>query len=725
MTHPAAFFAPQPAAPSRRDFLKTAAAGAGLVVAFSFPVHRLAAAEPGTETFAPNAFIRVAPDGTVTVICKHIEFGQGPYTGTATILADELDADWDKIKVESAPANAALYNNNKFGKVQGTGGSTAMAESWDQLRKAGAEARARLVAAAAESWNVPESEITVAKGVISHPSGKSGGFGEFATRAQSVTLKSEAKPKDPSQWTYIGKTVARVDTPDKVNGKAVFTFDVAKPDMLTCVIARPPRFGGKVKSFDASKAMKIKGVVEAVAVPQGVAVLAKGYWAARKGADAVKVKWDESGAEKRGSDELIAKYSDLVKQTGTIARHDGDVEKALGSGQAIEATYIFPYLAHAPMEPNDCVIERTENGAHLSFGSQIQTIDQGAAAQVLGLKPEQVTIDTLLAGGSFGRRATPQGDMAGEAAAVLKASKHKGPIKVVWTREDDIKGARYRPIYVHRIRAALDNEGNIAAWDQAVAGQSIFKGSPFEGMMKNGVDPSMVEGADDLPYTIPNFRVSGHIEPVGVPVLWWRSVGHTHTAYSTETFLDELADAAKADPVEFRRKLLKNSPRHLGVLELVAEKSGWGSPLPEGRARGIAVHKSFDSYVAQVAEVSVGKDGLPKVERVVCVVDCGIAINPDIIRAQMEGGIGYGLSAALYGAIELDHGRVVQSNFYDYRVLRINEMPAVEVHIVPSTESPTGVGEPGVPPIAPAVGNAWAKLTGKRVRRLPFSAQTA
>ncbi len=365
---------------------------------------------------------------------------------------------------------------------------------------------------------------------------------------------------------------------------------------------------------------------------------------------------------------------------------------------------------------------RTVPNCHLA--PRAKTVDQTAAAQALGLKPEQIAINTLLAGGSFGRRATPQGDMALEAAEVLKASKHKGPIKVVWTREDDIRGGRYRPLYAHRLRGAVDQDGTIVGWDQVVAGQSVLKGSPFEAAIKNGVDPSMVEGASDLPYAIPNLRVSGHIEEVGVPVLWWRSVGHTHTAFATETFFDELADAAKVDPVELRRRLLKNSPRHLGVLELVADKSGWGSPVPEGRARGVAVHKSFASYVAQVAEVSVGKDGLPNVHRVVCAVDCGIAINPDIIRAQMEGGIGFGLSAALFGAIDLDKGRVVQSNFHDYRVLRINEMPAVEVHMVPSKEKPTGAGEPGVPPIAPAVANAWAKLTGERVRRLPFTRRT-
>jgi isoquinoline 1-oxidoreductase subunit beta len=410
-----------------------------------------------------------------------------------------------------------------------------------------------------------------------------------------------------------------------------------------------------------------------------------------------------------------------VTQPGLIARNDGDAEKTLASGgKVVEATYVFPYLAHAPLEPNDCVIRRTEGGAELILGSQLQTVDQTVAAQVLGLRPEQVAVKTVLAGGSFGRRATPASDMAAEAAEVLKAAKHQGPIKVIWSREDDIKGGRYRPMFVHRVRGVV-KDGMIAAWDQIAAGQSFIFGSPFEkAIVKEGIDETMVEGASDATYAIPNMRVSVHREEVGVPTLWWRSVGHTHTAYVVETFLDELAASAGIDELELRRKLLANDQRRLAVLNLVAEKSGWGTPPPAGRARGIAVHKSFNTYVAQVAEVSRGEEGLPKVEKVWCAVDCGVAINPDVIVAQMQGGIGYGLSAALFSAIDLDKGRVVQSNFNSYRILRIHEMPQIEVHIMPSTEKPTGVGEPGVPPLAPSVANAWAKLTGERVKQLPF-----
>lgn len=715
-----------PVSANRRQFLQGSAA-LGLVIGFHLPVPgRAQAAEPAGE-FVPNAFIRIAPDDTVTVLSKHIEFGQGPYTGIATILADELDADWAQMRVESAPADAKKYANSAFG-IQGTGGSTTMANSWDQLRTAGAEARARLVAAAAKQWGVDAGSITIEKGVVRDTTGKSATFGQLAALAQETPVAGPFKPKEPAAWKLIGTRLPKVDTLPKTNGTAMFTIDVKMPDMLTCVLARPTRFNAKVKSFDAAPALSVPGVKEVFAVPQGVAVLADGFWAAKKGRDALKIEWDESGTEARDSQEIIKHYLKLARVQGAIARNDGDADGALsGAAKVTEATYVFPYLAHAPLEPNNCVIHRMDDGgAELLFGSQLQTVDQGAAAAVLGLKPEQVQIKTLLAGGSFGRRATPAGDMAAEAAEVLKAAQHKGPIKVLWTREDDIKGGRYRPIFVHRLRGGIDAEGNIVGWDQVIVGQSFMRGSPFEsGMVKNGVDQTMVEGASTLPYQIPNLRVSAHMAEVGVPTLWWRSVGSTHTAFSTETFLDQLAEAAGIDPLVIRRKLLTKHPRHLAVLELAAEKAGWDTPPPQGRARGLAVHESFHSYVAHVVEVSMGEEGLPKVERVVVAADCGIPINPDVIKAQLEGGMGFGLSAAMFASIDLEEGRVVQSNFHDYRVLRINEMPDVEVHIVPSKEKPTGIGEPGVPPIAPAIANAWSKLTGQRVFTLPFTHSAA
>lgn len=707
---------------SRRQFLKGSAA-AGLIIGLQLPMGSRGAAAASPTTFVPNAFLRIAPDSTVTVVSKHIEFGQGPYTGIATILADEIDADWSQVRVVSAPADVEKYQNFAFG-AQGTGGSTAMANSWDQLRNAGAEARARLIAAAADQWGEDAASITIEKGIVKSRSGKSAKFGELVERAQALTLPGPFKPKDPSQWRLIGKDVPRVDTPSKTNGTARFTIDVKLPDMATCLVAHPSRFGAKVTSFDAADALAVSGVKEVFAIPQGVAVVADGFWAAKKGRDALKIDWDETGTETRSSTDLIRDFLETSKKTGDVARNDGDAAGALaGAAKVIEATYTFPYLAHAPMEPNDCVIRRTDDGgAELLFGSQLQTVDQNVAAHVLGLKPEQVKIETLLAGGSFGRRATPTGDMAAEAAEVLKGAKHTGPIKIIWTREDDIKGGRYRPIFVHRVRGGLDADGNIIAWDQVVVGQSFMKGTLFEEhMVKNGVDQTMVEGASTLPYQIPNLRVSAHTAEVGVPTLWWRSVGSTHTGYATEVFLDQLADTAGIDPLELRRKLLVKHPRHLAVLERAAEAADWGKPMPKGKARGLAVHSSFNSFVAHVVEVSAGPDGMPKIERVVCAADCGTAINPDVIKAQLEGGMGYGLSAALFGAIDLEKGRIAQSNFDDHRVLRINEMPPIEVHIVSSTEKPTGIGEPGVPTIAPALANAWARLTGERVNALPFS----
>jgi isoquinoline 1-oxidoreductase beta subunit len=712
----------------RRSFLKGAAiAGAGLLIGFRFDPRGYAgqafAAEGGSPgEFAANAFIRIAPDNSVTILCKHIEFGQGPFTGFATIIADELDAHRDQIKVEHAPADVTKYANLHWG-AQGTGGSSAMANSWMQLRQAGAEARARLLAAAAKQWNAPASEITIDNGVVKHASGKSAQFGELVETAQALPAPQDVKPKDPSQWRYIGKDFARVDAKPKTNGTALYTIDVKLPVMLTCVIARPARFGAKVKSFDPAPALAVNGVAEVFAIPTGVAVLAKGFWQAKKGVGALKVEWDETGTEGRSSAQILEECKTLVKSHGAIAANQGDAAATLSNAaKLIEATYTFPYLAHAPMEPNDCVIRRTANGVELIYGCQTQTLDQAMAASVLGLKPEQVEIKTLLAGGSFGRRATPAADMATEAAHVLKAAKHQGPIKVMWSREDDIRGGRYRPIFAHRARAGIDGAGNVVGWEHVIAGQSFIIGSAFEKMLvKDGIDATMVEGVSNLAYAVPNLKVSVHNVKVGVPTLWWRSVGHTHTAFAVETFIDELAAAAGQDEVAFRRKMLAGKPRHLGVLNLAAEKAGWGTPLPKGKARGVAVHESFGSVVAHVVEVSIGEEGLPKVEGAVTAVDCGQPINPDVIRAQMDGGLGFGLSAALFDAIDLEDGRVVQSNFHDYRQLRINEMPEVEIHIIPSSEKPSGVGEPGVPPIAPAVANAWAKLTGERVRDLPFA----
>jgi isoquinoline 1-oxidoreductase beta subunit len=706
---------------TRRRFLQgTALAAGALVVGFRLDGRMAGAA----EALAPDAFIRIAPDNTITIISKHIEFGQGTYSGLATILAEELDADWSQVRVEAAPADAQRYGNRLVGGMQMTGGSTAMAGAWDQLRRAGATARAMLVEAAAREWGVPASAIMVDGGVISHPpSGRRATFGELASKAAALTPPAQVTLKDPKDFKLIGKRAPRVDSKAKTDGSAQFTADFAAPGLLTALIARPPRFGATVRSVDATAARRVKGVTHVVRVPSGVAVVATGFWAARQGREALRVTWDESRAERRGSDDLYAAYRTLAARPGTPAKRVGDAAGALrGATKVIEAVYEFPYLAHAPMEPLDAVVRIGADAVDLWAGSQAPTWDQQVVARIAGVPADRVRVHTLLAGGSFGRRATPDSDVAGEAAAVAKAVGGGKTVKVVWTREDDIRGGRYRPLYVHRLRAGLDARGTIVGWEHRIVGQSIGMGTAFEAaLVKDGVDATSVEGAANLPYDIPNLTVELHTTKVGVPVLWWRSVGSTHTAYSTETFLDELAHAAGRDPLELRRALLGKHPRHRAALNLAAEKSGWGQALPAGRARGIAVHESFNSVVAQVAEVSRRPDGLPRVERVVCAVDCGTAINPDVVRAQMEGGIGYGLAAALWSEVTLVQGRVQQRNFDDYRPLRIDDMPAVEVHIVPSGAAPTGVGEPGLPPIAPAVANALFHLNGQRVRRLPFA----
>src|SRR5262245_10123248 len=707
--------------PSRRALLKGAGAAGGAFVLGTFIGGKAFAAAPGDAPL-PNAFIRIGTDDTVTVLTKHLEMGQGVTTGLSTIVAEELDADWSKVAAEHAPANAVLYNNLAFGQIQGTGGSTSVANSWEQLRKAGAAMRQMLVEAAAERWGVPAAEIAVAKGVVTHrASGRSARFGELAEAAARRPVPTNVRLKDAKEWTLIGTRLPRVDSVDKTTGRAVYALDVRRPGRLTALIRRPERFGATVKSFDAAAAKAIKGVVDVVAVPAGVAVLAENTFAAMQGRDAVKVEWDESKAESRSSDEILAEYRRLAQTPGTAAAARGEPESTIGQAQRIvEAEFTFPYLAHAPMEPLNRTVELNHGNCQVWAGSQFQTIEQMVAGSILGLKPEQVKINTLSAGGSFGRRATVTADYIAEAVHIAKAISGRAPVHLVWTREDDIRGGYYRPIYLHRLRAGLDPQGNIVGWHHRIVGQSIMSGTPMEPMMvKDGVDATSVEGASNLPYGIANFRVELHSPRTGVPILWWRSVGSTHTAHATEVFFDELATAAGKDPVAFRLALLDGHPRHAAVLRLAAEKAGWGRAAPKGKGFGVAVHESFHSYVAQIAEVTVGGGGL-KVDRIVCAVDCGIAVNPDVVAAQMEGGIGFGLGAALRNKITLTKGVVDQSNFHDYEPLRISDMPKVEVHIVRSDAAPTGVGEPGVPPVAPAVANAVFAATGKRLRALPF-----
>jgi isoquinoline 1-oxidoreductase beta subunit len=712
---------------TRRTFLKGTGSAvlAALTIGFEWggstrrAVARSLSEKAATEPrFAPNAFLRIGADDSVTVIAKHLEMGQGAYTGIATVVAEELDADWTKVRVESAPADVKLYANSILGNLQGTGGSSAMANSWMQLREAGAKARAMLLTAAAKQWLVPVQELTVDNGIVYDAAKKRRAtFGSLVKTAAALPVPNTVELKDPKQYKLIGHRAARVDVPAKCDGTAQFTLDVDMPGMLVALLRRPPRFGATVKSFDATAAAAVPGVVKVVQVPRGVAVIATGFWAAKKGRDALTVEWDESQAEKRSSADLMSEYRHLADQPALSARKEGDAAAAIrAASRTLSASFEFPYLAHAPMEPLDAVVKLTPSSCEIWAGDQFQTVDQANAAHTAGLEAQQVSIHTLYAGGSFGRRANPGSDYIVEAVSIAKACGADGtPIKLQWTREDDVTGGLYRPMYFHKLEAGLDAKGALTAWRHVLVGQSIVAGTPFAGLAKGGIDSTSVEGAANIAYAIPNIDVELSTTQVGIPVLWWRVVGSSHTTFAVESFLDEVAHAAGKDPFTYRRELLEQHPRLRGVLELAAEKAGWADgPLPQGRGRGIAVAEAFKTFVAQVAEVTVDPSGGFRVDRVVCAVDCGTPINPDVIAAQMEGGIGFGLGAALYGAITVKDGRVEQSNFNSYRVLRMNEMPKVEVHIVPSAEAPTGVGEPGVAPLGPAVANALFAATGKR-----------
>ena len=707
---------------TRRAFL---AGTGGLVIGFALmPKVSAFAAESGVQAGGPdslvtlNTFVRIGTDDMVTILSKHIEFGQGPFTGLATLVAEELDADWGQMRAVHSPADDKVYANLAFG-LQGTGGSSSIANSYEQFRKAGATARAMLVAAAANEWNVPASEITVEKGRVKHAgSGKESGFGALATQAAGIKPPSNVNLKDPANFTLIGQELPKLDTFSKTNGQAIYTLDIVPDNLLVAVVAHPDHFGAAVKSFDDSEARKVKGVVDVKQVPQGVAVYADNTFAALKGRSVLKVEWDLSKAETRSSNQLSADYAKALSEKGIVASEKGDVEKAFGDAnlKILEAQIIFPFLAHAPMEPLDAVFIKAADGSlDVYNGAQFPGMDKATAAKIVGLDPSKVRLNTQITGGSFGRKAQFGSPYMQEAAAVFAATDQSRPVKHMWTREDDIRGGYYRPMYLHKMRGAIDADGRIVAWDQAIVGQSI--------LAKADLDSTSVEGASDLPYDVPNLRVVSHNVNLSIPPLWWRSVGHTHTGFAVETFLDELFQMAGKDPVLGRLQQLKEDPRYAGVLNKAAELADWGGKVPEGRERGVAVVKSFNTYVGQVVEVSAGTDGVPRVHKVWCAVDCGVAINPNVIKAQMEGGIGYGLGAVLFDAVTLgEGGAIMQSNFHDYRSIRINEMPDVEVAVIKSDAPPTGVGEPGVPPVGPATANAWRRLTGAPVRSLPIVA---
>ncbi|MBO0344097.1 xanthine dehydrogenase family protein molybdopterin-binding subunit [Roseibium limicola] len=718
---------------SRRNFLIGAGASATALV-IGLKASGALAATPEAAAAAETSFtpfVRISAEGKITAVIKHFEMGQGTTTGLTSLIAEELNADLQDVDVAFAPSNNDLYKNLAMG-MQGTGGSTAMANSYQQYRRAGAAAREMLIAAAAEKWNVSAADLTLSDGVISG-AGKSAPIADFVTAAAEMPVPAEPKLKDPSDFRIIGKTgIRRRDTSGKINGTAQFGMDLHLPGQIIVAVLHAPRTGAKVASFDASGAEEVAGFIEAKAKQDnsGVFVYATDTWSAFQAREALSVEWNFDAAESRGTDDIRAEMMTMVNSdpefTVKADLSQQEAADALASAdQVIEAEFWFPNLAHAAMEPLNCTISpREDGGIILHDGCQFPALVHPTIAGVLNLDPSKVEIRTLLAGGSFGRRANAESDYNVEAALAYALTDRTKPVKMVWSREDDVRGGYYRPAFAHKVRVGLDASGTIVAWDHRIAGQSIAKGTMFENfMVHEGVDHTSVEGIPDTPYAIPGLHVGLTDSKPLSKVLWWRSVGNTHTAYVMETMLDMVAKAAGQDPVDYRLKLLAGGTadqnRLAGVLREVADKSGWSNKAPEGHARGVAVHKSFGSYVAEIVEVSGTVEDGVKIEKVTCAVDCGIVINPDVVIAQMEGGIGYGIGHVMRNAITFDGGEVVQSNFYDYEPLRMPDIAAIDVHIVASTDEPTGVGEPGVPPSGPALANAIAGL-GKRVTHLPM-----
>lgn len=706
----------------RRGFLKTGAAGAaGLVIGFYLPgrLESLAAAPAGASPASLNAWMLISPDDSVKIMIDKSEMGQGILTALCMIAAEELDCDWKKIHTEFAPA-AKEYFNPAFG-MQGTGGSSSVRSSWDPMRKAGAAARDMLLQAAAQEWGVEKSACRVENGVIYHDATKRKlTYGSVAEAASKLSVPQDVPLKDPKQYRIVGKPTKRLDTPDKVDGRAEFGIDVRRPEMLYAVVARCPVFGGKVASFDATKAKAVPGVKSVVEISRGIAVVADNTWSAMQGRRALDVKWDEGPNANAGSENISALFADQMAKSGAVARTEGDAGPALiGATQNIVAVYEVPYLAHATMEPINCTADVRADRVDVWAPTQFQTMAQGTAAKICGLKPENAYIHTTYLGGGFGRKAGT--DFVIEAVEISKALGR--PVKLTWSREDDMQHDYYRPASHAKLSGGLDHDGWPVAWTTRVACSSIME-AWFPGSTKNNLDPTSVEGVANLPYSIPNIQVDYVRTEPGIPVGFWRSVGNSQNGFFSECFMDELAAAGKKDPYELRRRLLDKAPRHLGVLELAAQKAGWDKPLPAGRYRGIAVLFAFESYAAQVVEISVDRTARSvKVHRVVCAVDVGRVVNPTNIVMQSESAIAYGLSSALYGEITIANGRVTQTNFNNYPVLRIDAMPAIETYIVPSEEKPTGAGELAVPPVVPALCNAIFAATGKRIRRLPIRAQ--
>jgi isoquinoline 1-oxidoreductase subunit beta len=706
---------------SRRSFVQAAAAaGGGLTLSLSLPFANRDAQAADADDFAPNAFIRVEGDGQIVLTMPYVEMGQGTYTSIPMLIAEELEVDLKQVRLEHAPPNEKLYGNPLIGGVQATGNSNAIRGAWQPMRQASAIARTMLVSAAAKQWNVDPASCRAQSGEVHHePTGRSMKYGALAAAAARMSIPENVALKRPEDFKLIGTPARRLDAPAKVNGTAVYGIDVRPPGLKIATLAQSPVFGGRVKSLDDSAAKAIKGVRQIVRLDDAVAVVADHMGAAKKGLAALVIEWDNGPHAKLNTDEIVAELEKATLNAGAVAQNIGDVDAAMvGAATKIEAIYQVPFLAHATMEPMNCTVHVRKDGCEVWVGNQVLARAQATAAQTAGLPLDKVVVRNHLLGGGFGRRL----EIDGVTRAVQIAQHVNGPVKVVWTREEDIQHDMYRPYFFDRMSAGLDAKGKPIAWNHRFAGSSIIaRWAPP--LFKNGLDPDTTEGAINLTYDLPNMHVEYlRVEPPGVPTAFWRSVGPSHNVFVTESFMDELAAAAKEDAVAYRRALLGKSPRAKAVLELAAQKAGWGQPLPERVGRGVSVQFVFATYMAHVAEVEVSADGAVRVRRVVCAVDCGRVVNPDTVQAQIQGAIVFGITAALYGEITLKDGRVEQSNFDTYQMLRINEAPAIEVYIVNSFEPPGGMGECGTAAMVPAVTNAIYAATGKRLRKLPIDA---
>jgi isoquinoline 1-oxidoreductase subunit beta len=703
---------------SRRRLLQAGvAAGGGLLLSLRLPYANGDAEASDADGFSPNAFIRIGGDGQIVLSMPSVEMGQGTYTAIPMLIAEELEVDLTQVRLEHAPPNEKLYGNPLLGGVQATGNSNAVRAAWQPLRQAGATARTMLLSAAAKRWNVDPASCHAQSGEVRHArTGRSIQYGELAADAARMPVPEGVVLKRPEDFKLIGTPAKRLDAPSKVNGTAVYGIDVRPPGVKIATLAQSPVFGGRVKRVDDRAAKVVKGVRQIIRLDDAVAVVADHMGAAKKGLAALVIEWDDGPNAKLGMEEIVGELEKATLNSGPVAQNIGDIDKAMASAAIkVEATYQMPFLAHATMEPMNCTVDVLKDGCEVWVGSQAIARVQAAAAKTAGLPLDKVVAHNHLIGGGFGRRL----EIDGVIRAVEIAQHVDGPVKVVWTREEDIQHDMYRPYWFDRLSAGLDEKGMPVAWNHRFAGSSVIA-RWLPPAFNNGLDPDTTEGAINLVYALPNMHVEYlRVEPPGIPTAFWRSVGPSHNVFVTESFIDELAAAAKQDAVAYRRALLDRSPRAKAVLELAAEKAGWGQSLPRGVGRGVSVQFAFATYMAQVAEVEVSKDGAVRVRRVVCAVDCGTVVNPDTVRAQIQGAIIFGITAALYGEITLKDGRVEQANFDTYQVLRMNEAPAIEVHIVQSFEPPGGMGEPGTSAIVPAVTNAIFAATGKRLRKLP------